>query len=108
MKQLLTFVLFVIVSLSASAQKRIDYEYLPSDEGCHQQGEYPYNHPLIVERQVRRPPSSYTYGYHAKNESCDAGYYRYVFPHIIRCKSVRVLNNVYIHHFYVVYPLYAT
>lgn len=27
MKQLLTFVLFVIVSLSASAQKRIDYDY---------------------------------------------------------------------------------
>ena len=27
MKQLLTFVLFVLVSLSASAQKRIDYDY---------------------------------------------------------------------------------
>lgn len=62
-------------------------EYLPSDEGCHQQGEHPYNHPLIVERQVRRPPHSNAYSYYAKNESCDAGYYRYVFPHIIRCKS---------------------
>ena len=27
MKQLLTFVLFVLLSLSASAQKRIDYDY---------------------------------------------------------------------------------
>ena len=31
MKQLLTFVLFVIVSLSASAQKRIDYD---TNEPC--------------------------------------------------------------------------